>query len=74
MAIRENNDKKLSVKPKLYTSTDIYKASRELKKMQKLQTNILSVWYDNVSGIKELKQKDKNVKTVFSNVQSVFEE
>lgn len=74
LAIRENNDKKLSGKPKLYTSTDIYKASRELKKMQKLRTNILSVWYDNVSGIKELKQKDKNVKTVFSNVQSVFEE
>lgn len=71
LALRENSDKKLLVKPKLYTSTDIYKASRELKKMQKLQTNILSVWYDNVSGIKELKQKDKKV---FSKGENVLEE
>lgn len=71
LAIRENSDKKLLVKPKLYTSTDIYKASRELKKMQKLQTNILSVWYDNVSCIKELKQKDKKV---FSKGENVLEE
>jgi len=44
----------LIVKPELYLSTDIYAASRELKKMQKLNSNILSTWYDNVPGIKML--------------------
>lgn len=61
LSIRNDNDKKLLVKPKLYTSTDIYTVSRELKKMQKLETNILSVWYDKVSDTKKLTQKDKNI-------------
>lgn len=59
LAIRENDDKKLLAKRKLYTSTDIYKVSRELKKMQKLQSNILSVWYDSASERKELEKKEK---------------
>ena len=29
-----------------YLETDIYAASREIKKMQRLQSNILSVWYE----------------------------
>lgn len=33
--------------PVEYLSTDIYKASREIKKMQKLALNILSSWYEN---------------------------
>ena len=33
--------------PVEYLSTDIYKASREIKKMQKLASNILSSWYEN---------------------------
>ncbi len=32
--------------PQLYLETDIYKASREIKKMQKLNSNILSTWHD----------------------------
>lgn len=47
-------DAELIVKPELYFSTDIYAASRELKKMQKLNSNILSSWYDNIPGIKML--------------------
>ena len=31
----------------VYLDTDIYKASREIKKMQKLSLNILSSWYEN---------------------------
>lgn len=33
--------------PQKYLDTDIYRASREIKKMQKLSSNILSSWYEN---------------------------
>lgn len=33
--------------PQVYLDTDIYKASREIKKMQKLHSNILSSWYED---------------------------
>ncbi len=33
-------------KPEEYLSTDIYAASRELTKMQKLDSGILTTWYD----------------------------
>ncbi len=36
--------------PKLYLNTDIYSASREIKKMQKLNSNILSVWPENINN------------------------
>ena len=36
--------------PQAYLSTDIYKASREIKKMQKLSSNILSSWYEPQAG------------------------
>lgn len=32
----------------VYLDTDIYKASREIKKMQKLSSNILSSWYEDI--------------------------
>ena len=34
--------------PKLYMNTDIYSASREIKKMQKLNSNILTIWPENI--------------------------
>ena len=51
---------KLSLKPKYYPSTDIYKASREILKMQKTNKNILTTWYElkNVSNNLELPQKE----------------
>ena len=55
--ILKGKDAALTVKPELYLSTDIYSASRELKKMQKLNSNILSTWYDNIPGIKMLPTK-----------------
>lgn len=35
------------LKPTYYPSTDIYQASREIKKMQRLNNGILTVWYNN---------------------------
>ena len=35
--------------PQEYLETDIYKASREIKKMQKLGSKILTSWYENAS-------------------------
>lgn len=55
LALRKSNNTLLT-KPKLYLSTDIYVASRELKKMQKINSDILSAWYDNIPGIKQLPQ------------------
>ena len=37
-----------AVLPKDYLDTDIYKVSREIKKMQKLKSNILTTWYEIV--------------------------
>lgn len=63
VAIRGSGGNELATKPKLYLSTDIYAASRELKKMQKLNSNILSAWYDNIPGIKLLPQKERVIHT-----------
>ena len=41
------NDSAIAEKTLPYFSTDIYAASREIKKMQKLNSNILSVWLDD---------------------------
>ena len=32
----------------IYLDTDIYKTSREIKKMQKLSSNILSIWCEPI--------------------------
>lgn len=45
-ALKQTTDVK--VLPETYLDTDIYNASRELKKMQKLSSNILTFWYDDV--------------------------
>ena len=36
----------ISLLPQEYLETDIYKASREIKKMQKLNSNVLTTWYN----------------------------
>lgn len=43
--------------PQEYLETDIYKASREIKKMQKLNSNILTTWYDIVPERNKLPYK-----------------
>ena len=49
----------LEIAPTIYLNTDIYKASREIKKMQKLKNNILSVWYDNPNTNKSVLHKSE---------------
>lgn len=38
----------IALLPQEYLETDIYKASREIKKMQKLNSNVLTTWYNLV--------------------------
>ncbi|WP_049962646.1 hypothetical protein [Ruminococcus sp. HUN007] len=45
-AISKDDTTDISVLPQTYLETDIYKVSREIKKMQKLSSNILTTWYD----------------------------
>ena len=45
LALKQQTD--IALLPQIYLDTDIYKASREIKKMQKLSSNILSSWYEN---------------------------
>lgn len=42
-----NIKEEISLPPQPYLDTDIYKVSREIKKMQKTRLNILCTWYDN---------------------------
>lgn len=55
MALQEYKTEIISV-PQPYLDTDIYRASREIKKMQKLSSNILSVWIEPTTK----KLSDKN--------------
>ena len=53
--LKENNKNPLALKqptnvarlPQKYLDTDIYKASKEIKKMQRLNSNILSFWHED---------------------------
>ena len=51
----KNKRNEVILQPQKYLGTDIYRASREIKKMQKLTTsNILTVWYEKLNGGKLL--------------------
>ena len=54
IAIISDFDETQVIQPILYENTDIYQASREIRKMQKLNSQILTAWYDNVSGVASL--------------------
>lgn len=45
LMVRQTNDE-IALLPQEYLETDIYNVSREIKKMQKLNSNILTTWYD----------------------------
>ena len=47
MLCREGGNQ-LVARPELYLDTDIYKASRQIKKMQKINANILTTWPDEL--------------------------
>ncbi len=53
----------LDLNPVMYLNTDIYHASRLIKKMQKIQDNILSIWYD-VPESKSIEQKQKLIEGI----------
>ena len=55
-----SREEKRKVKPVTYLDTDIYSASREIKKMQKLSSNILTVW-DEVSSSNKMIEKRRNI-------------
>ncbi len=44
----------ITLPPQKYLDTDIYRASREIRKMQKLASNILTVWYEGKNNEKLL--------------------
>ena len=46
LTVLGNTETDLKAKPKYYAETDMYKYSREIKKYQKLNYNILSDWID----------------------------
>ena len=56
MIKQESNESEELKKQKLYLETDIYKMSRKVKKMQKLNDGILTVWLDVVPDNLELMQ------------------
>ena len=45
LAVKQTTNE-VSLLPQEYLETDIYKASREIKKMQRLNSNILTTWYE----------------------------
>ena len=45
------NNNLTNVDSQVYLDTDIYKASREIKRMQKLTSNILTFWKENIKSI-----------------------
>lgn len=56
-AISGQSESQLALSPVPYLDTDIYRASRQIKKMQKLNSNILSTWPDKLPQRKMLQEK-----------------
>lgn len=44
--LKGHRNEKVALAPQKYLETDIYRISLEIKKMQKLYSNILTSWYD----------------------------
>jgi hypothetical protein len=49
LILKQQKKNSLSVLPQEYLETDIYRASREISKMQKLSSNVLTIWLDTPS-------------------------
>ena len=54
-AISGQKENPLALSPVPYLDTDIYRASRQIKKMQKLNSGILSIWPDKLPKRKMMK-------------------
>lgn len=57
LVVRENTE--VSLLPQEYLDTDIYNASREIKKMQRLSSNILVSWFEDLLPKKLLIEESK---------------
>ena len=57
LAVKQTKNE-VSLLPQEYLETDIYKASRVIKKMQKMNSNVLTTWYDIVPERNELPCKN----------------
>ncbi len=55
--ISKGTNTNLSLLPQIYLDTDIYKASREIKKMQKLEHSILTTWIESPAKKQLIEQK-----------------
>lgn len=55
--LEKHGNKELALLPQSYLNTDIYKVSREIKKMQKLSSNFLTAWYEVGSADKRIESK-----------------
>lgn len=53
----QKSNTEMTLLPEIYLATNIYTASREIKKMQKLNSNVLTIWYDDGLGVKPLLSK-----------------
>lgn len=56
LAVKQTKNE-ITLSPKKYLETDIYKVSREIKKMQKLNSNVLTTWYNIIPERNELPYK-----------------
>ena len=55
----KTSKKEVTILPQSYLETDIYKASREVKKMQRLSSNILCTWPEISVKMAQLEDKKK---------------
>ncbi len=51
LILRPVNKKELTTLPKLYLKKDIYEVSRKLNKLQKLNANLLNIWFEDIPGL-----------------------
>lgn len=56
LGVPKESKKSISVRPVEYLNTDIYSASREIKKLQRLYSNIISTWPDRFADGKLIPQ------------------
>ena len=57
LLIVRHEENEINLLPQTYLETDIYKVSREINKMQKLHSCILTTWYENISDKNALPYK-----------------
>lgn len=57
--LAKGTEAEVSILPQTYLCTDIYNQSRQMNKMQKLNSNILTIWYEPDNERKRIESKKK---------------